>query len=283
MPARGVVNYTFSKNMDDAGTARSGYAVASSETLNGKAWAPDRIDYSRSVDDQPHNLEVFGIYALPFGKGGYGADNTAVRWLAGGWKLSGISSYWAGLPLALTGTCSGYEEYLQGTCMPDANPNYAASSNPIRVNGGWGKGVTAATLGSLSYLSGYINKTGTVNSNGTGGGLGVGGVACTTTTGPFCTPGGFMVGDLARTAPYGLRGPGEFRLNLALRRTFPIKGDRTHFIFGVDCANVTNSVLFGNNAQNNQIGVNVTSSSFGTLGFASADSRAFQFSGRLEF
>ncbi len=278
-----TVNYTFSKNMDDAGTARSGYAVASSETLNGKAWAADRIDYSRSVNDQPHNLEVFGVYALPFGKGGYGADNAAVKWLAGGWKLSGISSYWAGLPLALTATCSGYEEYLQGTCMPDANPNYAASANPVRVNGGWGKGATAATLGSLSYLSGYINKTGTVNANGTGAGLGVGGVACTTTTGPFCTPGGFMVGDMARTAPYGLRGPGEFRLNLALRRTFPIRGDRTHFIFGVDCANVTNSVLFGNNAQNNQIGVNVTSSSFGTLGFASADSRAFQFSGRLEF
>jgi hypothetical protein len=51
----------------------------------------------------------------------------------------------------------------------------------------------------------------------------------------------------------------------------------------VDCANVTNSVLFGNNAQNNEIGTNVNSASFGTLGFASADSRAFQFSGRLEF
>ncbi len=275
-----TVNYTFSKNMDDAGTARSGYAIPATMTLNGKAWAADRIDYSRSVNDQPHNLEVFGVYALPFGRGGYGADNALVRAVAGGWQLSGISSYWAGLPLALTATCSGYEEYGQGTCMPDANPNF---SGPVRMNGGWGKGVTAATLGTLSYINGYINKTGTVNSNGTGAGLGVGGAACTTTTGPFCTPGGFMVGDLARTAPYGLRGPGEYRLNLALRRTFPIKGDRTHFIFGVDCANVTNSVLFGNNAQNSEIGTTVTSSSFGTLGFASADSRAFQFSGRLEF
>ena len=275
-----TVNYTFSKNMDDAGTARSGYAIPASMTLNGKAWAPDRVDYSLSTNDQPQNLEVFGVYALPFGQGGYGADNAAVRWLAGGWKLSGISSYWAGLPLAITASCSGYEEYGQGTCMPDANPNF---SGHVRVNGGWGKGVTAATLGTLSYLNGYLKTEGTVNSNGTGQGLGVGGVGCTATTGPFCTPGGFMLGDLARTAPYGLRGPGEYRLNLALRRSFPIHGDRTHFIFGVDCANVLNSVLFGNNSQNSEIGSSVTSSSFGTLGFASADSRAFEFSGRLEF
>jgi hypothetical protein len=267
-----TVNYTFSKNMDDAGTARSGYALPATATLNGKAWVPDRIDYSRSVDDQPQNLEVYGVYALPFGKGGYGADNAFVRALAGGWQLSGISSYWAGLPLALTANCSSFMGYDQGTCMPDANP---AFSGAARTNGGWGHGVTAATLGSMSYINGYIS--------GSAPGSGTGGAACASSSGPFCNSNNFMVGDLARTAPYGIRGPGEYRLNLALRRTFPIKGDRTHFIFGVDCANVTNSVLFGNNAQNNEIGTNINSSSFGTVGFASADSRAFQFSGRLEF
>ncbi len=267
-----TVNYTFSKNMDDAGTARSGYAIPASATANGRAWAPDRIDYSLSVNDQKHNLEVFGVYALPFGKGGYGADHVLVRALAGGWKLSGISSYWSGLPLTITASCSGYQNYGQGTCMPDVNPNF---SGPVRINGGWGKGVTAATLGTRSYLTGYI-------SNATPGN-GVGGVACASSTGPFCNSNNFMIGNSARTAPYNLFGPGEFRLNMALRRTFPIKGDRTHFIFGVDCANVTNSVTFGNNAQNNQIGTNVNSASFGTVGFASADSRAFQFSGRLEF
>jgi Carboxypeptidase regulatory-like domain/TonB-dependent Receptor Plug Domain len=274
-----TVNYTFSKNLDDAGTARSGYAIPASVTLNGKAWTQDRIDYSRSVDDQPQNLEIFGVYALPFGKGGYGANHALVRTLAGGWKLSGISQYWAGLPLGITASCAGYEGYDQGTCMPDENPNV---SGAVRINGGWGSGATAATLGSRPFLAGYINKTGTVASNGTGPGYGAGGVTCLSSTGPFCNPGGFMVGDAARNAPYGLRGPGEYRLNLALRRSFPI-ADKAQFIFGADCANVTNSVLFGNNAQNNEIGTNVNSSSFGTVGFASADSRAFQFSGRLEF
>jgi len=91
-----------------------------------------------------------------------------------------------------------------------------------------------------------------------------------------------MVGDAPRVAPFGLRGQGNYRLNLALRRDFGLT-ERFHFIFGVDCANVTNHVTFGNNAQNNQIGTNMNSASFGTVSFASSDSRAFQFSGRVEF
>jgi hypothetical protein len=91
-----------------------------------------------------------------------------------------------------------------------------------------------------------------------------------------------MIGNLTRMAPYGLRGPSVYRLTSALRRTFDIS-DRAKFIFGVDCQNVTNTVTFGNNASNNQIGVNVDSSTFGAVNFASADARAFQFSGRFTF
>ena len=91
-----------------------------------------------------------------------------------------------------------------------------------------------------------------------------------------------MIGDAPRIAPYGLRGPGVYRLTSALRRTFDIT-ERTKFVFGVDCQNVTNTVSFGNNAENNQIGVNVDAGTFGTLNFASADARAFQFSGRFTF
>ena len=73
-----------------------------------------------------------------------------------------------------------------------------------------------------------------------------------------------MIGDLARIAPYGLRGPGVYRLTSALHRTFNFT-ERAAFIFGVDCQNVTNTVTFGNNAENNQIGVNINTSTFGTV------------------
>ena len=92
-----------------------------------------------------------------------------------------------------------------------------------------------------------------------------------------------MVGDLPRIAPYGLRGPNIYRLTSSVRRVFDLT-DRAKFIFAVDCQNVTNHVTFGNNASNNSIGVNVdTPATFGTLSFASADARTFQFSGRFTF
>jgi hypothetical protein len=266
------LNYTYSHNIDDAGTQRSGYALPASVTATGRSWTANRIDRSLSINSQPQNLSVYGVYKFPFGKGGIGADHFIVRALFGGWETSSIFQVSSGVPLALTGTCNPTQNIGQGTCMPDANPAFSGS---VRQNGGWGKGVTAATLGTLSYLTGALPSTSS--------GIGAGGGACATTTGPYCNSGNYMIGDLARIAPYGLRGPNVYRLTSAIRRTFDIT-ERAKFIFGVDCQNVTNHVTFGNNAENNQIGVNVdTPATFGTLGFASADARAFQFSGRFTF
>jgi hypothetical protein len=268
-----TVNYTYSKNIDDAGTIRSGYPLSPADTLGGRIWQADRIDRALSANDQPQSLTVYGVYALPFGKGGMGANSAVVRGIAGGWKLSGISQYSSGLPLTVTANCSGVQggSLGQGQCMPDLNPAFTGSP---RINGGWGNGVTAATLGSRSYIGGYVSNA--------VAGDGPNASPCTSSGGPFCNSNDLMIGDAPRIAPFGLRGQGNYRLNLAIRRDFGLT-ERFHFIFGVDCANVTNHVTFGNNAQNNQIGTNVNSASFGTLSFASSDSRAFQFSGRVEF
>jgi hypothetical protein len=265
------VNYTYSKNIDDAGTARSGWAIPASATSNGKAWSADRIDRSLSVNDLPELLTIFGVYQLPFGKGKIGSDHFAVRAFAGGWQLSEIFQYASGLPLALTATCSSTQNVGQGTCEPDFNPNFAGSPRTLDK---WGAGATAANLGTKSYINGFINSA--------AGGAGVGGATCATTTGPFCNSQSFSIGNLTRVAPDGLRGPDTYRLTMALSRTFDLS-DRFKFVFRVDCQNVTNHTTFGNNAQNNQITLNVNSSTFGTLNFASADSRAFQLSGRINF
>lgn len=265
------INYTYSKSIDDAGTQRSGYAIPAFANATGKAWAANRMDRSLSINSQPQNLSIYGVYDLPFGKGKIGGDHFITRALLGGWEFSNIFQYYSGVPLAITASCNSTQNVGAGTCMPDANPNFSGS---VRTNGGWGQGVTAATLGSKSYLNGAIPSNAS--------GIGTGGQPCATTTGPFCNSGNYMIGDLSRIAPYGLRGPSVYRWTSAIRRTFDIT-ERTKFVFGVDCQNVTNSVTFGNTAENNQIGVNVDSSTFGTLNFASADARAFQFSGRLTF
>ena len=131
----------------------------------------------------------------------------------------------------------------------------ALSAASVRQNGGWGNGVTAATLGTQELSGGAVLS----------GDFGVGPspadptkvVPCAQSIG---TVSAILVTSrsetLSRIAPYGLRGPGMYRLTSALRRTFDIT-ERAKFIFGVDCQNVTNTVTFGNNASNNQIGVNV--------------------------
>ena len=69
---------------------------------------------------------------------------------------------------------------------------------------------------------------------------------------------------------------------MSINRTFDVS-NRVKLVFRVDCNNVTNHVTFGNNFANNQIGVNPTTATFGTVGGASNDSRSFQFQGRLKF
>ncbi|WP_263419507.1 TonB-dependent receptor [Terriglobus albidus] len=265
------VNYTYSKNIDDAGTARSGWDLPAAVTSTGKAWKQNAIDRSLSINSQPQNLSVFGVYELPFGRGKIGGNNFLVRALLGGWQTGDIFQYSSGIALPIVGSCNTQQNIGQGTCMPDYNPAFTGS---VRTSDGWGKGVTAATLGTKSYLNGYISTT---NS-----GVGAGSVACASSTGPFCNAGNAKIGNLTRVGAYGLRGPSIYRLTSNVRRSFDFN-DRVKFIFGVDCQNVTNHTTFGNNAANSQIGVNVNSSTFGTLNFASADSRAFQFSGRLTF
>ena len=271
------LNYTYSHNIDNAGTIRSGFAIPAAFNSAGKDFPIDRIDRSNSINSQPQSLSIFGVYDSPFGKGKIGGDHFIVRALLGGWQNAEIFQYSSGIPLALVGTCNSTENVGQGTCMPDANANF---HGPIRQNGGWGDGITAATLGTKSYVNGAL---GTVTTSGAGfGSTTTNTIPCASSSGPFCNSRDYSIGTLGRVAPYGLRGPGIYRLSASLRRTFDIT-ERAKFIFGVDCQNVTNTVTFGENASNNQIGANVNSTTLGTLNFATADSRAFQFSGRFTF
>jgi Carboxypeptidase regulatory-like domain len=271
------LNYTYSKNIDDAGTMRSGWAIPGNLLLSGKSWKANRIDRSLSANSVPENLSIFGVYALPFGKGGIGNDSWLVRNIAGGWTFSSVFTYVSGTPLLLvSSSCTSTFQPTAGTCMPDLNPNF--SGNAIRTNGSWGKGVTAKTLGSVSYLKGYIGTT----TQGAGGTAANGGAAipCTSATGPFCNSNNFMFGDAPRVMPYnGLRNPSVYNLNAGLRRSFNLTPERLKFIFGVDCQNVTNKVTFGG------IGVNVNAANFGapTTATSNTGSRDFQFSGRLNF
>jgi hypothetical protein len=274
-------NYTWSRNIDDAGTQRSGWALPQNLVMGSThAWAPNRIDRSLSANSVPQNLAAYGVYKLPFGKGAIGGDHLLVRALAGGWSLSEIFTLTSGTPLLVTSSsCSTSFNPTAGTCMPDLNPNYSRSD--IKQNGKWGKGITAATLGAtpanggISYANGYIGNS-TPGSGGTSTGAAT---PCATAVTPYCNAGNFMFGNAPRVGQFGLRNPTTYNLNMSVRRSFDVIGDRVKFVFAVDAQNVTNHVTFGG------IATSVNSATFGTVGSATGNggSRDFQFSGRLNF
>ena len=253
-PAHGVnfmVNYTYSKSIDDLGTFRVGDNT--------------RLDRSLSSADEPQNLTGTVVYALPVGRGHWMGDNQIYRQVFSDWSASSIVSYHSGFPILMIGTGCGGDAILN-TCMPSTVPG-----NPGRINGAYGKHVTAAS-GSLNYIGAlpYLNVAAfTVASNASNsfGDVNVG-------QGPaYFTP-----GNAARSAALNTWGMGYFDWDAALKRTFPIH-ENWNFAFEVDMSNVTNHTVFASPAST------VGSSSFGEItSLSSANSpRDVQFSGRINF
>jgi hypothetical protein len=270
------VSYTRSKTLDDNGTFRSGYAIPAGYLANEptKSWPVHRADYSLSVIDLPQDLTSYVSYDLPFGKGHIGGTNFIVRNIVGGWTLSGVYTYVSGLPLVLTQSSSCTAS--AGTCMPSYNTQFNGSIMP---NGKWGAGATAATLGSTQYINpnGFIQTTSSATIPGT-------------TTNAFASQnGGYLIGDLRRTAPYGLRGPANYDIDSTIKRSFDIwKEGRVKFVFEASAFNTTNRVWFGSPgtddaASGGTITETVGSSSFGTVTKQANNPRQFQFAGHFNF
>lgn len=283
-----TANYTYSKQLDDTGTMRSGYALPGAVMLDGKARPADRADRSWSTNSVPQALAVFGTYDLPFGKGKIGSDSMIVRAIAGGWTLSGIGTYYSGTPLSVTSsTCSGSFNPGAGQCMPNLNPTFTGKT--VRQNGSWGKGIVNGTLGvapasgGISYIAGSLAGNTTASSAN----YGTGGVASGTNADIPCSNAGYLycdvnkyqIGNAPREMPNLLRAPGVPNVNMSVRRTFPLSAERLKFVFAVDCQNIANKVTFGS------INASIDSTAFGTVGSATSNtgSRDFQFSGRFNF
>jgi hypothetical protein len=281
------INYTYSKNIGDDGTFRSGYDIpAAALSGGGQNWHQDRIDRSWTVVSAPQLLHAFGVYELPFGKGHLGGDSMLVRTLAGGWTVSGIYTYGSGAPLAvISSLCSGTTYPGQGQCMPDLAPN----AQNARVNGSYGtspSGTTACNLAigpgckAVSYVDANQFKlpanVSAIQPQGTSSGSPI-----------------YLIGNAPRTAALTLRGPGNQDFDAALRKSFNLPKDIGTFVFEVDCINVWNKVTFS--APNSTWaptysyanGVPTISNvgSFGQITGVSGSpgSRDFQFAGHINF
>lgn len=270
--ARGLtfnVNYTFAKNIGDDGPYRDGYDLPAAAISHGtKSYKQNRIDRGLTTMDTPNIFHAYGVYQLPFGKGHVGGNSMIVRWLAGGWQLSGIYQFTSGTPLQITwGGCNGSQCPAQGQNMPDLASGY---SGKPRINGKFGSGpngVNACNIGAVSGCKAiqYID---------------VSAFAAPQNVSSVSTP-QYLIGNAPRTASYGLRNPSSWNLDTGLRRAFPLHREATEFVFEADCLNSLNHVVFAGPSGNWSAG----STTFGAItGLASNNSpRDWQFAGHINF
>jgi hypothetical protein len=274
------VNYTFSKNIGDDGTFRSGFDIpAAAISGGGQNWHQDRIERSWTTVSSPEALHAYGVYRLPFGKGQIGGNSWAVRSIASGWQLSGIYTYSSGSPMAVTNSiCStggANANYpLQGQCMTDT----VAGANDARINGSYGSGPNGFNTCNIGLVSGcipikYVDQTRFKQPTN----------VSTVAGKPI-----YLIGNTARTAALNLRNPGNQNFDASIRRSFALPRDFGTFVFQVDCVNVWNKVKFGdpNTAWNATIAndnITAYTGSFGQISSASGSPRDFQFSGHFNF
>ena len=268
-------NYTYSKNLGDDGTYRSGFDIPAAAISHGtQSFKADRIDRSWTAVSIPHIIHAYGVYQLPFGKGKIGSDNAAVRWLAGGWQFSGIYSFSSGSPLAVTWSgASGTTLPGQGTAMPDLNPALQGVTASIRQNGKWGSGPNGFNTCNLGINA--LGQTG-----------------CTKIQ--YLTPNGFstpqnistvsgqaqyLIGNAPRTLPYHVRNPYTWDVDAGLRRSIPLFREGWTFVFEADALNVWNHVTFGSPSASWGSG----STTFGTISGVSNSPRDWQFAGHINF
>jgi hypothetical protein len=227
-----MVNYTWSKSIDDLGTFR--------ESGN------NRLDRSISAASQPQNLTATVVYQLPVGRGHWGGDNFAYRSILSDWSVSGIFSAHSGLPILVTGSGCGGSGIL-GTCMPSVVPG-----QPGRQYS-WGKTATGAAVSwdpnSPNYIGGvhYINPAAFTVTNG--------GTCLAGTATPYHSqtehayyvcggPEDYVPGTAARVAPMpDLWTQPTYNLDMSLRRAFPIYRE-WKLLFAIDMTNVANHVVY---------------------------------------
>jgi hypothetical protein len=258
-----MMNYTYSKSIDDLGTFRT----------YDPAYA--RLDRSLSATDLPQNLTVTAVYSSPVGKGALGGTNFVVRELAKDWNLSGIFSYHSGSPIAVTGSGCPTNGLLN-QCMPNVVPGVAARQ------GSYGKNVVAdpsATnyIGKVSFLNGAafsVNQAGTLAQVGTQAGSAATGLINYVGNGPAL----YVPGNAARIGADNVWGMGFYDLDMGLKRLFPLY-EGFSLQFEADMTNVTNHVAWG------AVNGGVTGSSFGTVTALATNysPRDVQFAARLIF
>jgi hypothetical protein len=286
----GFMNYTRSKSIDNTHGHRTQYGVGPQDGNFTRSYTANQVDRGLGSFNQTNAFNLTWVYAFPIGRGqAFFATNRLMSLIGGGWQISGIYQYRDGVPLQITngaGCETNTSPLASGTCLPD----YAPGFNPqaARINGRWGRGpgANASNINSVQYLNpaAFVCPDSPVTAPTQ---------TCGTGSSIYST---YKLGNIAKSAPDNLYGPGWWALAGGIRRTFVIVERPTlHLTFQAegDVINATNSTFFNvaSTAWNNNCNPQSSSSNcnlaYGAIGGQNLQPqvapRDWQLQGRFRF
>jgi Carboxypeptidase regulatory-like domain/TonB dependent receptor len=240
--------YTWSKSTDATSTGNPAFNTAfnNESTLNDSRGLSDF--------DRPQRLVVSYVYDLPFLRNASGALHT----IAGGWQISGVTTFQSGLPFSIFDTASGTAFILNGstsTLSADLAPG-------ATIAGGYSKGDIH------TRLNGYLNP----NNFATVPVLPANQALCATDPN-YCVIG---FGNLGRNI---YRGPHQQNWDFSLIKNFKLT-ERQALRFSTDFFNLWNHANFANPAVTD---VETIGGAFGKIVSTRGVPRLIQFSLRYAF
>jgi hypothetical protein len=270
------VNYTWSKNVGDDGTFRSGFDIPAAAISGGtQSYHQDRIERTDTTISQRHVAHAFGVYRLPFGEGRLGGQNVITHQILGGWQTGFIFTYGSGIPLAVVAaSCTSPG---QGQCTPNVNPLFAGNAH---IGGGYGRDASG-------HRSACAIGQGTIDGT-------TGGTSCSSIAIKYIDPNAFqavpnslaylgtgaplsqLLGNAPRTGAFHLTGPASTDVDANLKRTIKLH-DRYSVQLEADVINVANHTIFSNP------NVSFGNAAFGTVTSVSNKPRSFQVAAHFNF
>lgn len=239
------VNYTWSRSINDYGDQSDGEGGPFTDMI--AYW---RLNRGVAGFDRTHNIEIFGNYVLPFGKGQAFLQNGPAAYILGGWSLSGSLSRESGTPFNVTGSGSSLGPSTAGSSQ---FADVISKSNMI--------------MGGHNASKPYFNPANFADPS----------VAQKAQSGSSCSSTNTAVCRFGTAGLHSLRGPGLTNPSVSVARTFPIT-ERFATEFRAEAFN------FANTPQFNNPNASVTGGSFGFITSTVGNSnRELRFSGRLTF
>ncbi len=232
------VAYTYSRTLDDTPQELESNSGAAPNALDPMAW------YGPSDFDIPHRVALSYSYDLPFGHGKTFLHDGVLAHIFGGFKTSGVYTYYSGHPFQVSE--ASLSPTLDAFGQATAVPNVVGAQQIVGDPRCW------------FYAVGSANACAAIAPG---------------TTNPYQLTTKGVVGNLGRNT---LRGPHTSVFDAAVIRDFAMT-ERANLQFRWEVFNLTNTPEFG------QPNGNLNSGGVGTITSLSGDPRVMQFALRLSF